>query len=407
MNNRNVIYLLNNLFGYIKSQLKIHDTQLLDSIFEIECSMNCMSLRTINNLFEMEEYEKKKLNLDNFEQISKHRENNLEEKFLEENVSKELYKIRLDAYKKFRRKMYGLRDDSFSIFSKNGQYNALILPFQIRYLGINELQGCLYGIKLNFKSSNDSLGIEPVYIPFLKPQSIQELEKEDVEEMVIDNYLEEVNSKVINLNKNIVFLLLIAKVKFPIPGKLHIYLEFNDKFGQTIYDQLDSIQISFQDYFHPSPSEEWTLKCYKTLSLKLLEFESSKHKGQEEIPEIVNTCKLLDISSNLILSNINKHLRTFEVNGNELLSVINEKISIKEYFDFKHDLLICKMDLKKQNLIDDCEVQINYRWFCIHLLPNYYLIIQFSITNKSTVVRIYTDLSEILTHCDNFFESWL
>ncbi|XP_664895.1 hypothetical protein [Cryptosporidium hominis TU502] len=122
---------------------------------------------------------------------------------------------------------------------------------------------------------------------------------------------------------------------------------------------------------------------------------------------MVNTCKLLDISSNLVLRNINKHLRTFEIDGNELLSVINEKINIKEDFDFKHDLLIHQIELKKQNFIEDCQVQISYRWFCIHLLPKYYLIIQFSITNKSSIVRIYTDFPEILSHCDDFFDSWL
>ncbi|KAK9172739.1 hypothetical protein CmeUKMEL1_15845 [Cryptosporidium meleagridis] len=399
MNNYNVIYLLNNLFGYIKNQLKVYDTQLLDSINEIECSMNCMSLRTINSLFELEEYKQGKENIGNLDHISKQKESKSEENPQTEYVNKELYRIRLDAYKKFRRQIYGLRDDSFSIFSKNKQYNSLILPFQIKYLGINEDQSCLYGIKLNFKSSNDSLGIDPVYIPFLKPQNIQELEREDIEEMVINEYLEEENSRVINLNNNIVFLLLIVKVKFPIPGKLQIDLEFNDKFGQTIYDKLESIQISFQDYFLPSPNENWILKFYNALSLKSL--------SQLETREMVNTCKLLDISSNFVLRNINKHLRAFEVNGDELLSAINEKIDIKEDFDFKHDLLIQQLELNKQNFIDDCQVKISYRWFCIYLLPKYYLIIQFSITNKSSIVRIYTDLPEILSHCDDFFDSWL
>ncbi|OII75520.1 uncharacterized protein cubi_02041 [Cryptosporidium ubiquitum] len=405
MNNYNVVYLLNNLFGYVKSQLKTYDTQLLDSISEIEYSMNYMSLKNINSLFGMEDSEQKELKLNNLESISKQEESNLKG-HVTENETKELYKIRLDIYKKFRRQIYGLRDNSFSIFSKNTEHNALILPFQIRYLEINEIQTCLYGIKLSFKSSNNSLGIEPVYIPFLKPQNIQEIEKEDIDEKMIEKYLEEGSSKVINMNNNIVFLLLIAKVKFPIPGKLHIYLEFNDEFGHTFYDQLEDIQISFQDYFHPSPDENWTLKCYKALSLKLLDSEHSKIKYQEGISEIINTCKLLDIPSNLVLNNINKHLRIFEIDGNRLLSMIDEKFSIKEEFDFKHDLLIRKIDLKKDNLIEKCEIEISYRWFCIHLPPKYYLIIQFSITNKSSIIRIYTDFPEILSHCDNFFDTW-
>lgn len=398
-NNYNAIYMLNNLFSFIKGQLRIHDTQLLDSISEIEYSMNSMSSKTISSLFEIGSSGilESSSSLSSTEIVSK--QDDLKESCHHQNSlagSDSItvpYKIRLDANKKFRRQMYELRDDSFSVFSKNSEENTLILPFQIRYLEISGLQTCLYGMKLSFNSSNNSLEVDPVYIPFLKSQTVQEFEEEDIDEKIIDKYLEETNSKVISLNNNMFLLLLIARVKFPIPGKLHIRLEFNDELGQTFYDQLEDIQITFQDYFHPSPTENWILKCYQAIS------QSS------EASEMVNTCKLLEISSNLVLRNINKHLRIFEINANDLF-LFNDKFNITEEFDFKHDLLINQSSFKGKNTEDNCDFQVNYRWFCIHLLPKYYLIIQFSITRKSSIIRIYTDFPEILSHCDNFFDSW-
>lgn len=399
--------MLNNLFAFIKGQLKIHDTQLLDSISEIEHSMNCMSSKIIRSLFELSSSEGLELSPSlspsststSTEIIQK--QGNLKEPLchfqnnLPGSESTVPYKIRFDANRKFRRQMYGLRDDSFSVFSKNlEEESTLILPFQIRYLEVSEVQTCLYGIKLSFKSSNDSLEVDPVYIPFLKSQTVEEFE-EDVDEKVINKYLEETSSKVINLNNNLFLLLLIARVKFPIPGKLHIYLEFNDELGQTFYDQLEDIQISFQDYFHPSPNEDWILNRYKALS------QSPKAS------EMVNTCKLLDMPSNLVQRNINKHLRIFETNADDLIPFINKRFNITEEFDFKHDLLINQSNLKNKDTENSCEFQINYRWFYIHLLPEYYLIIQFSITRKSSIVRIYTDLPETLPHCDSFFDSWI
>ncbi|KAF7458900.1 hypothetical protein HWI79_587 [Cryptosporidium felis] len=409
VNNFQVIHLFNSLFSYIKTQLKVYDTQLLDSVSEIERLMNSMSPREVQSLLEIS------LSNQSYEKESESQANCVDETNVAEKNLKDYQnslpvpqRVRLEAYRRFRRQMHGLRDNSFSIFSRQRGGKAestegisrLILPFQIKYLDIKEGQTSIYGLKLSFKSSNKSIEAYPVFIPYLRPQSVQELERDEFDEKIIEMYLEDdQDSKVVLPRNGMAFLLLKAKVNLPIPCNIHINLEFNDESGQTFYEQTGGIEVSFQDYFHPLPNKNWPLLCYSTLR-RASQLGFRREKSDDT--ELVTACKLLDIPMSLVLSNINKFLKIFEIDKEKLLSLINGEFTIYEDFDFKHDLLISD---SKENSANS-QVSVTYRWFCIHLLPKYTLIIQLSISAKTTIVRLFTDFPETFSHCDNFFESW-
>lgn len=361
--------------------------------------MNNMSLKNIKNLFQAEQSNTGFLEIGN--KKSELIGNLNEEIPFDEKMNTE-YQIHLDTCKYFRKQIYGLNDESFSIFKKRNEFdnenNIIILPFQLKYY-TNNTNTCIYALKFSFKSLDESLEIDSVFIPYLKSQNSIEIDQVDLNKMdltqiITDDHLTSEDTELI-IHNNLIFLLLKVKVKNSNPTKIYISLEFNNDSGITFFNDLKDIDISFQDLLHPSPNDDWELTCYNII-------KNSKVNNLNNFDlKVIESCKVLDIPSNLVNDYLEKCFKIFEINFNQLKSLINEEFQIFEEFDFEHDLLI-----NKQFKLHD-NINIQFRWFCIHLFPNNHLIMQFSIIEHISIVRLYTDMPDILSHCDNFFDSWL
>ncbi|KAH8741165.1 hypothetical protein FG386_000072 [Cryptosporidium ryanae] len=425
INSFEIKHLLNKLIKYIRSLIKITDTQILEFIVEIEKSLNNIGINSIKGLYESEnsiEFDAyslddicEKYDSQDIEAAYEEKEGeNERSKYLVQSEKFDKHNIKLIKCNHFRKRIYNLSDnDSFSIYSEKDSYsNIVTLPFQLIFNNKGENTQIenkyIYALEFDFRSSKNSLEMQKIYIPFLKSQETQIAGIEQENDYDIGDYVNGSETEILKISDDLIFLFVKAKVNHPCPCLININLVFNDECGSVHMIELDNVNISFQDLFIPLVDEETALKyCYNVIKEKITYSERLNYEHN-----IIYSCKVLDLPYKSILDYINKYILIFEVSHNKLEGLINNEFSIFEEFDFKHDFL---MNKHKQELGSLCNytgdedgcIQITYKWFYIQLFPKYHIVFQFSITESVTVIRIYTDLSDVLAHCDCLFDSWL
>ncbi|KAK6590388.1 hypothetical protein RS030_162490 [Cryptosporidium xiaoi] len=408
-------YLLNKLIKYIKSLIKMSDTQILDCMIEIENSINNTGINSIKHFYESENNVES--SLDSFKDLyyrnnTNNSSNNCENNGFDstQDAMLDKYNIELVKCKHFRKKIYNLfDDDSFSIYSDtDDNSNIITLPFQLIFNNKDENikfeKICIYALKFDFKSSNNSLEIKTIHMPFLKSQQDETTGME--QENNIKYYINSNNTEILKISDNQIFLFIKAKVNHPCPCLIQVNLIFNDEYGSIHNIELDEVYISFQDLFIPLMNDKISPK-YRYYEING-EIKDSEYLNYSD--SMINSCRVLDLSSKLILECINKYILIFEVDYHKLDKLFKNKFKTFEDFDFKHDFLMNKRELSTldQYTYEEIgDVKVTYRWFYIHLFPKYHLIFQFSITDNVSIIRIYTDLYDILAHCDKLFDLWL
>ncbi|EEA05153.1 uncharacterized protein CMU_042260 [Cryptosporidium muris RN66] len=359
--------------------------------------------------------------------------------------------VNFHLIKHFRSEFLNIDDNGTAIFfykkSKSSyKNNSIIFPFILSLKDSIILQDienknsetCLYAIEIHFDYSDNLYQISPVIVPFLKPCSIPT----DIEESIKlkskdiichlngDNRNENnelsttyrENNGIIYIDSCNVIVLLDVYIKFPKPSKIGVSMEFSDVYGKILKRDLEDFEIELQDLFLPSPTENWNNTVYSYIYRHYKQNKENQNKildkkidyNNLEYPSgnVVTCNKVLDINSENIYCQINKCLIPYNVAHESIVELINGEFNIEESFDFHHDILISE----KYNIGNYCQhnyrdndilMHVDYKWFCIYLLPNFHIILQFSITLNTTIIHFYTDYPDILLYMDILFDKWL
>jgi len=173
-------------------------------------------------------------------------------------------------------------------------------------------------------------------------------------------------------------LLLELQTICPVPTSFDVNITFSDARGQTYFGQLGSFSVAFQDMFLPSsiPRQHWG---------KL--FEAKWNSPSQSCQSV----KILEMKGCDIKKMIYSQLGLFLVSGS--LDIPGEE------FDFEQE---ARFDSTE----GPYDVSIEQEAVIIFIPPRYHLLMRFTMSAQTTVVRILTDRFHLLAYMDAFFQVW-
>lgn len=268
---------------------------------------------------------------------------------------------------------------------------SLRLPFVLKYEAVSgtlsealdwlEVPRQLFSLELTFSSSEHFVPIEPIRIPFIAEEGSSNWQK---------------TGGFPCMNK----LLLKLQPISPVPTSFGVRIAFNDCQGHMYFGQLETFNVAFQDLFLPVRLPQ---ACWPVL------FESL-WRGSLIPP--CRSVKVLDLERQVVRRLLQSQLGPFLVPSEVDLDEEDFDFEQEEYFDRWRGSAPAHVDggPPMVDCVEDenVEVVVQVETVCsiVFIPPNYHLLMRFTISSHSTLVRILTDRFQLLSHLDVFFHNW-
>jgi len=246
---------------------------------------------------------------------------------------------------------------------------SLRLPFVLQYQEVRDRASealdwldfprQLFSLELTFTSSEHFVPISPIRIPFIaeearggQPRGFPCMNK----------------------------VLLKLQPISPVPTCFGVNIAFNDCLGHMYFGQLERFCLSFQDLFLPArlPLVLWP--------------HLYEHLWKGSLSKSCWSVKVLDLDRAIVQELISCQLGPF---------IVPFRVRLEEEdFDFEQE------ECFEREGANEAQVAVETVCVIVFIPPGCHLLMRFTISTHSTIVRILTDRFQLLSYMDSFFLSW-
>jgi hypothetical protein len=262
---------------------------------------------------------------------------------------------------------------------------SIRLPFVLQYQEVKKQSNealdwldfprQLFSLELTFSSSEYFVPIDAIRIPFIAEQGRTNGGQEA--------------SGFPRMNK----LLLKLQPLSPVPTSFGVNIAFNDCLGHMYFGQLETFDVAFQDLFLPVrlPMVFWS-DLFELL-----------WKGG--MTEPCWSVKVMDLDREVVHGLIRSQLGPFVVPSESEVHLEEEDFDFEQEEYFERWIDSQPVDT---GISDETEVVVRMDTVCsiVFIPPCHHLLMRFTISSQSTVVRVLTDRFQLLSYMDAFFLSW-
>lgn len=261
---------------------------------------------------------------------------------------------------------------------------SIRLPFVLQYQEVQN-QGSealdwldfprqLFSLELTFSSSEYFVPIDAIRISFIAEEGRTNSGQEA--------------SGFPRMNK----LLLKLQPLSPVPTSFGVNIAFNDCLGHMYFGQLETFDVAFQDLFLPVrlPMVFWS-DLFELL-----------WKGG--MTEPCWSVKVMDLDRAVVQELIRSQLGPFVVPSEVHLEEEDFDFEQEEYFERWVDSQPIETGISEET---EVVVRIDTVCSIVFIPPCHHLLMRFTISSQSTVVRVLTDRFQLLSYMDAFFQSWI
>lgn len=246
---------------------------------------------------------------------------------------------------------------------------SIRLPFVLRYVGPEEVKTedeetdasqweqfptQIFSLQVSFSDSEHFVPISAINVPYISA------ERESYRRY---------------------HLLLELRLICPVPTSFGVNITFSDARGQTYFGHLESFSVAFQDMFLPSSIGHWA---------QLFEALWKTDSGMSLQPSCWSV-KILEMKGADVKTLIHSQLGPF---------IVSEALNLPdEDFDFEQEA-------RFESAEGPYDVSVEQEAVIIFIPPRYHLLMRFTMSAQTTVVRILTDRFHLLAYMDAFFQAW-
>jgi len=241
----------------------------------------------------------------------------------------------------------------------------------------------LFSLELTFSASEHFVPIEPIRIPFIS----------EVVSSAGDGARH--SGGFPGMNK----LLLKVQPISPVPTSFGVKIAFNDSAGHMFFGQLETFHVAFQDLFLPVRlPQDWWSHLFECIWMGA-------------IRQPCWSVKVLDLERKAVHELVRSQLGAFIVPCQVQLPEEDFDFEQEEYFD-RWRASSSYEDEASPHMGDEDDdrfkVELLVETICtiIFIPPGYHLLMRFTISSHSTIVRILTDRFQLLSYMDAFFLAW-